>query len=140
MRAPFRRFALALVAAAAVAAAAACSSSSSQGQDTVRAGASPVAPVPGARSTTLTVPASQNGGALSTPRTLTVTTLLSHLTFPQGLAFARLDGSWVLYVAESDQIDRYPWEAGGISGPRTVIAGDCRISIPAATTYTGRRT
>ena len=172
MRAPFRRFALALVAAAAVAAAAACSSSSSQGQDTVRAGASPVAPVPGAQSTTLTVPASQNGGALSTPRTLTVpagwtirvwarvpdarmeawtpegnllvsspgggivyelrpsatgtatvTTLLSHLTSPQGLAFARLDGSWVLYVAESDQIDRYSWEAGGISGPRTVIAG-----------------
>ena len=125
-----------------------------------------------ARSTTLTVPASQNGGALSTPRTLTVpawrtirvwarvpdarmeawtpegnllvsspgggivyelrpsatgtatvTTLLSHLTSPQGLAFARLDGSWVLYVAESDQIDRYPWGSGGISGPRTVIAG-----------------
>ena len=172
MRAPFRRFALALIAAVAVAAAAACSSSSSQGQDTVRAGASPVGPVPGARSTTLAVPASQNGGALSTPRTLTVpadwtirvwarvpdarmeawtpegnllvsspgggivyelrpsaagtatvTTLLSHLTSPQGLAFARLDGSWVLYVAESDQIDRYPWEAGGISGPRTVIAG-----------------
>ena len=55
--------------------------------------------------------------------TATVTTLLSHLTFPQGLAFARLDGSWVLYVAESDQIDRYPWGSGGISGPRTVIAG-----------------
>ena len=131
-----------------------------------------MAPAPGARSTTLTVPASQNGGALSTPRTLTVpagwtirvwarvpdarmeawtpegnllvsspgggivyelrpsatgtatvTTLLSHLTSPQGLAFARLDGSWVLYVAESDQIDRYPWGSGGISGPRTVIAG-----------------
>jgi hypothetical protein len=72
MRAPFRRFALALVAAAAVAAAAACSSSSSQGQDTVRAGASPVAPVPGARLTTLAVPASQDGGALSTPHTLIV--------------------------------------------------------------------
>lgn len=55
--------------------------------------------------------------------TATVTTLLSHLTSPQGLAFARLDGSWVLYVAESDQIDRYPWGSGGISGPRTVIAG-----------------
>lgn len=131
-----------------------------------------MAPVPGARSTTLTVPASQNSGALSTPRTLTVpagwtirvwarvpdarmeawtpegnllvsspgggivyelrpsatgtatvTTLLSHLTSPQGLAFARLDGSWVLYVAESDQIDRYPWGSDGISGPRTVIAG-----------------
>jgi len=53
----------------------------------------------------------------------TVTTLLSHLTAPQGLAFAKLDGGWVLYVAESDEIDRYPWGLGGISGPRTVVAG-----------------
>jgi glucose/arabinose dehydrogenase len=55
--------------------------------------------------------------------TATVTTVLSGLTNPQGLAFAKLDGRWVLYVAESDQIDRYPWGAGGISGNRTVIAG-----------------
>ena len=55
--------------------------------------------------------------------TATVSTLLSGLTNPQGLAFARLDGRWVLYVAESDQIDRYPWGPGGISGARTVIAG-----------------
>ncbi|HTZ23867.1 MAG TPA: hypothetical protein VMC83_07725 [Streptosporangiaceae bacterium] len=172
MRAPFRRFALAAVAAAIVALLPACTSSSSQGQDTGRAGASPVAPVPRAWSTTLAVPASENGGALSTSHTLTVpgdwtirvwarvpdarievwtpegdllvsspgggnifelrpsaagtatvTTLLSHLTFPQGLAFAKFDGGWVLYVAESDQIDRYPWGSGGISGPRTVIAG-----------------
>jgi len=54
--------------------------------------------------------------------TATVTTLLSGLTFPQGMAFARLNGTWVLYVAESDQIDRYPWGSGGISGARTVIA------------------
>jgi glucose/arabinose dehydrogenase len=54
--------------------------------------------------------------------TATVTTLLSGLTNPQGMAFARLDGRWVLYVAESDQIDRYPWGSGGISGARTVIA------------------
>jgi glucose/arabinose dehydrogenase len=54
--------------------------------------------------------------------TATVTTLLSGLTWPQGLAFARLDGQWVLYVAESDQIDRYPWSSGGISAARTVIA------------------
>jgi glucose/arabinose dehydrogenase len=54
--------------------------------------------------------------------TATVTTLLSRLTDPQGMAFARLDGRWVLYVAESDQIDRYPWGSGGISGARTVIA------------------
>jgi glucose/arabinose dehydrogenase len=54
--------------------------------------------------------------------TATVTTLLSGLTYPQGMAFARLDGRWVLYVAESDQIDRYPWGPGGVSGARTVIA------------------
>jgi glucose/arabinose dehydrogenase len=54
--------------------------------------------------------------------TATVTPLLSGLTYPQGMAFARFNGRWVLYVAESDQIDRYPWGAGGISGARTVIA------------------
>ena len=54
--------------------------------------------------------------------TATVTTLLAGLTYPQGIAFARLDGTWVLYVAESDQIDRYRWTGDGISGVRTVIA------------------
>jgi len=54
--------------------------------------------------------------------TATAATLLSGLTYPQGMAFAKLNGTWVLYVAESDQIDRYPWRAGRISGPRTVIA------------------
>jgi glucose/arabinose dehydrogenase len=49
-------------------------------------------------------------------------TVLSGLTAPQGLAFAQISGHRVLYVGESDQIDRYPWGAGGISGPRTVIA------------------
>jgi glucose/arabinose dehydrogenase len=48
--------------------------------------------------------------------------LLSGLTSPQGQAFARLGGRWVLYVGESDQIDRYPWGVGGVSGPRTIIA------------------
>ena len=51
-----------------------------------------------------------------------MTILLSGLTSPQGMAFARLGGQWVLYVAETDQIDRYPWGADGISGARTVIA------------------
>jgi glucose/arabinose dehydrogenase len=51
-------------------------------------------------------------------------TVLSHLTLPQGLAFARTGGQWVLYVGESDQIDRYPWGAGGIAGPRTVVAAN----------------
>jgi glucose/arabinose dehydrogenase len=55
--------------------------------------------------------------------TATVTTLVSGLTNPQGMAFAKLDKKWVLYVAESDQIDRYPWGPQGISGTRTVIAG-----------------
>jgi len=54
--------------------------------------------------------------------TATAATLLSGLTNPQGLAFAQLDGHWALYVGESDQIDRYPWAARGISGARTVIA------------------
>jgi glucose/arabinose dehydrogenase len=54
--------------------------------------------------------------------TATATTLLSGLTDPQGLAFAKLAGQRVLYVGESDQIDRYPWGPGGISGARTVIA------------------
>jgi glucose/arabinose dehydrogenase len=54
--------------------------------------------------------------------TAAVSTLLAGLTYPQGMTFARLDGRWVLYVAESDQIDRYPWGAGGITGARTVIA------------------
>ena len=57
-----------------------------------------------------------------TSGTAAAQTLLTGLTYPQGMAFARLDGKWVLYVAESDQIDRYPWGAGGISGTRTVIA------------------
>ncbi|HUN35189.1 MAG TPA: hypothetical protein VMU95_24570 [Trebonia sp.] len=48
-------------------------------------------------------------------------TVLSGLTWPQGLAFARLDGAWVLYVAESDQVDRYPWRAAGPGSSRTVI-------------------
>ena len=54
--------------------------------------------------------------------TATATTLLSGLTNPQGLAFATVNGRPVLYVAESDEIDSYPWGPGGIAGARTVIA------------------
>jgi glucose/arabinose dehydrogenase len=57
--------------------------------------------------------------------------LLSGLTSPQGMAFARLGGRWVLYVAESGQIDRYPWRAGRIDGPRTVVAGRLPDLTPA---------
>ena len=56
-------------------------------------------------------------GGTGVPRTL-----LSGLTSPQGLAFARVAGRWVLYVAESDQIDRYRWNAGRISASPAVIA------------------
>jgi glucose/arabinose dehydrogenase len=49
-------------------------------------------------------------------------TVLSNVTQPQGLAFARLGGRWVLYVAEADQVVRYPWGKKGISGPPRVIA------------------
>lgn len=47
--------------------------------------------------------------------------LLSGLSGPQGMAFGRFAGRWVLYVGEYHQIDRYPWAAGGVSGRRTVI-------------------
>jgi glucose/arabinose dehydrogenase len=51
-------------------------------------------------------------------------TILPGLTQPQGLAFARVDGHWVLYVGESDQIDRYDWGVSTVSGSRTVITGN----------------
>ena len=51
-------------------------------------------------------------------------TILSGLTQPQGLAFTQLDGHWVLYVGESDQIDRYAWSGNTVSGPQSVIAGN----------------
>jgi glucose/arabinose dehydrogenase len=57
--------------------------------------------------------------------------LLTGLTQPQGMAFARTGGRWVLYVAESDQIYRYPWGPRGIDGPRTVLAGHLPDTDPA---------
>jgi glucose/arabinose dehydrogenase len=47
--------------------------------------------------------------------------LVSGLDSPQGLAFDHLDGQEVLYVAETDQVDRYVWHNGSL-GARTVIA------------------
>jgi glucose/arabinose dehydrogenase len=58
----------------------------------------------------------------SAKRAASTSTLLSGLNSPQGMAFARFLGHWVLYVGETDRIDRYPWGAHGISGTRTVIA------------------
>ena len=51
-------------------------------------------------------------------------TILSGLTTPQGLAFAKLNGHEVLYVGESDEIDRWSWGTNGVSGSRTVVAGN----------------
>jgi glucose/arabinose dehydrogenase len=166
MTVPYRGLTVALLAAAVMTAAAACSGSPAGPAQ------APAVQVPaGWSETPLAEPAGEGGGALATPRTLTVPagwtarvwarvpdarmeawtpegdllvsdpangtimelrpdaagtavskTLLAGLTNPQGLAFARLDGQWVLYVAESDQLDRYPWAAAGISGARTVIA------------------
>ncbi|HEX3434745.1 MAG TPA: hypothetical protein VHT25_11870 [Solirubrobacteraceae bacterium] len=56
------------------------------------------------------------GGAAATQRTL-----ISGLTSPQGLAFDALEGSEVLYVAESNQLDRYAWASNGTLGARTVL-------------------
>lgn len=56
--------------------------------------------------------------------------LLSGLESPQGLAFARRDGGWVLYVGESDQIDAYPWHDGKV-GAQRVIAPDLPDEQPA---------
>jgi glucose/arabinose dehydrogenase len=49
--------------------------------------------------------------------------VLSGLESPQGLAFARRGGRWVLYVGESNQIDAYPWSEGK-AGKQQVIAPD----------------
>ena len=49
--------------------------------------------------------------------------VLSGLESPQGLAFARRGGKWVLYVGESNQIDAYPWSEGK-AGKQRVIAPD----------------
>jgi glucose/arabinose dehydrogenase len=58
-------------------------------------------------------------------------TVLSGLTEPQGLAFARLAGRWVLYVGQSDQIDRYDWDDGSVAGAPDVIAGNLPDQDPA---------
>ena len=45
---------------------------------------------------------------------------MSGLTNPQGMAFDRVGGHEVLYVAESDELDRYQWLGHGV-GARTVV-------------------
>ncbi len=62
--------------------------------------------------------------------TAQVHTLLRRLTEPQGMAFAKVSGHWVLYVAESDEIDRYPWGPHGIDGARTVLVSNLPDTDP----------
>jgi glucose/arabinose dehydrogenase len=50
--------------------------------------------------------------------------VLAGLESPQGLAFGRHGGGWVLSVGESDQIDAFPWLGGGKVGAPKVIAPD----------------
>jgi glucose/arabinose dehydrogenase len=57
--------------------------------------------------------------------------VLAGLESPQGLAFARHSGGWVLYVGESDEIDAFPWRGGGKVGPQKVIAPDLPDEQPA---------
>jgi glucose/arabinose dehydrogenase len=65
-----------------------------------------------------------------TGRAASTTTLLSGLNSPQGMAFAKRSGHWILYVGQAGQIDRYPWGAHGISGARTVIAAHLPAGDP----------
>ena len=56
--------------------------------------------------------------------------LVSDLTAPQGLAFDKLNGHEVLYVAEANEIDRYQW-LGGRVGARTVVVRNLPDTGPA---------
>ncbi len=66
-----------------------------------------------------------DGSGTGRPRTL-----LRGLTEPQGMAFAKASGHWVLYIAESDQIDSYPWGQHGIDGAPRVLAGNLPDTDP----------
>jgi glucose/arabinose dehydrogenase len=59
-----------------------------------------------------------SGGKMATGEKVVVAGLES----PQGLAFAKRGGKWVLYVGESDQIDAYPWLGAGKVGAQKVLA------------------
>jgi glucose/arabinose dehydrogenase len=47
--------------------------------------------------------------------------LASGLSGPQGMAFDTFKDTRFLYVAETNQIDRYVWKGNGGLGPRTVV-------------------
>ena len=48
--------------------------------------------------------------------------VLAGLNQPQGLAFAKVSGSWKLYVGEADEIDQYQWAGKAVTGRPKVIA------------------
>jgi glucose/arabinose dehydrogenase len=60
----------------------------------------------------------------------TTRVLISGLTFPQGMAFDVLGGRTVLYVAESDEVDRYVWRRNGTVGSRTVLVSGLPDETP----------
>jgi glucose/arabinose dehydrogenase len=66
-----------------------------------------------------------SGEGTATKETVT----LAGLESPQGLAFTKRGGGWVLYVGESDQIDAYPWTAGAV-GKQTVLAPNLPDETP----------
>jgi glucose/arabinose dehydrogenase len=66
-----------------------------------------------------------SGGKVATSEDV----ILSGLESPQGLAFTKLGGNWVLYVGESDQIDLYPWQDGK-PGKQKVIAPNLPDETP----------
>jgi glucose/arabinose dehydrogenase len=70
---------------------------------------------PGNGTVTLLTPRSGTSAAPPAQRTI-----VSGLDSPQGLAFDRIGGHEVLYVAESDEVDRYVWTGAGV-GTRTVL-------------------
>jgi glucose/arabinose dehydrogenase len=74
-----------------------------------------LASAPADGTVTLLTPRTGNPGTPPAQRTI-----ISGLRNPQGLAFDRIDGHEVLYVAESDEVDRYAWTGAGV-GTRTVL-------------------
>jgi glucose/arabinose dehydrogenase len=56
--------------------------------------------------------------------------LLSGLTEPQGMAFDKVGGRELLYVAESDQVDRYVWSSAGPSARTVIVKGLPDLSPP----------
>ena len=67
-------------------------------------------------------------------------TIASNLTNPQGLAFDRVGGHEVLYVAESDELDRYLWTSGRLGSPHRARRAISRTRSPPRATSIGSRT